>query len=551
MNEYNIQLVLSEVVSKYLPANLPPWQIIIIPVQKPNEPYTTILFRIHHLLLTDQPNLKISDLLLIDRMYRVVQQPQEANNDVVGGNKSNPVVDYDQSPFNNVLPSHLHLSEVASRITTRISNCWNESRYKLFMSTANGRGPESLWELSKCVAITFVSVGQKFLKNIEGVETKFYLDYLWKLIRKETQKNNLNFSAIKLCCYNAILDLNPVTIIFHLVSLQLAVFKWFFLELPIFFLTEVKEFVLWFRNGCCDQYPETVIGYFLINCPTFYRALLEVLQYFGIILEGPRRLCYLISETPEYNTLQETQSCGRKIIAWSEKIDLKRIEQLIDDNGQGTCSNQSDLILTWLAASIKECLENFPIQTNSETIPESVQVSARCVYQECLLGNMNRAEGGVDGIFCFNLPLGTGNRRHLLQMRNRLKEARDENMLLYSMTRNERRQGFLAEMLSPHWVKLMTNYMSRKYSVTITDIVSRSGSIGADQENGYRTLWGAEVLEFDYFRPPVANTKLSITLQRYRNYIRIGVLADAELSPVHQKIISSWPEFINGWVLNK
>lgn len=544
VTESNMQSVLSEVISKYLPANLPPWQITVVPVQKQNESFTTILFRIHHLLLTDQPGVKISDILMIDKMYRVEEEEKDETDSV-------SKVNYDRSPFNNVNSEAKSLSDVSSRISNRIANQWIESRYEVLMKSSNEQGPESVWELINVATITVVTIGQKFIKNVAGVENKFYLNFLWQLFQKEFKRNNLNISAIKQCFYNTISNLNPITLLRNFLSYQISLFKWICFELPIFYINEIRDLVLWLRNGCSDQYPDTVIGYFVINCPIFYRAGMELFRFLLTILEGPRRLWDMLTNTPdEINTLQEVGSSGRKIIAWSNKIPLERIERLVDqDNSdqEELPGNQTDLILTWLAASIKECLESF-----NSSVPESVQVSARCVYQECLLGNMIRANGGIDGIFCFNLPLGGGNQRHLIKMRRRLKEARDSNVTLYSLTRNEQRQCFLAEVLSPHWIKLMANYLSRKYCITITDIVTkRRESFSAEQKNGHRTLWGAEVLEFDYFRPPVANTKLSITIQRYRNYVRIGVLADAELSPGHQKIINAWPEFIEQYEMAK
>lgn len=548
VNEFNVQMILSDVVSKYLPANLPPWQIVVVPVQTPTEPcYTMILYRIHHLLLSDQPNLKNNDLLLIDRMYRM-----EVDSSATETNPY-PPVNYDRSPFNNVIPPAENLFGILAGISTRIANCWNDSRYNLFVNSTNGQGPESVWQLSKCTAITLTTIGYKFVHNAAGVENKFYLDYLWKLFRKEFKRNHLNFSALKLCAWNGIITLNPITLIMHLITIQFAALKWISLELPIFYLNEAKALVFWLRKGCRDQYPpDTVIGYFLLNCPTFFRATKEGLQKLRILVMGPRSIWDLVSgsaHSNQPNALQEVGSCGRKVIAWSEKIPLTDIERLGRD--LNTQNNHSEILLTCLAASIKECMENFPIPSNDNCVPESVPVAARCVYQECLLGNLSRANGGVEGIICFNLPLGAADSRDLLQMRRRLKEARAENVTLYSLTRNERRQGYLADMLSPLFVKLMTNYLSRKYCIMITDMATTSDAFGPTPRPGHRTLWGAEILEFDYFRPPVANTKLSITLQRYRDYVRIGVLADAELSPVHQMIINAWPEFIRGWSTSK
>lgn len=58
VTEYNIQDYVSEIVSKYLPNGVSPWQMIIIPSA---EDQHYILLKIHHVLLSEGVN--IGDLL--------------------------------------------------------------------------------------------------------------------------------------------------------------------------------------------------------------------------------------------------------------------------------------------------------------------------------------------------------------------------------------------------------------------------------------------------------------------------------------------------------
>jgi hypothetical protein len=58
VTEYNIQDYVCEIISKYIPQGIPPWQIIIIPS---SEDHHYILLKLHHVLLGE--NLNIGDLL--------------------------------------------------------------------------------------------------------------------------------------------------------------------------------------------------------------------------------------------------------------------------------------------------------------------------------------------------------------------------------------------------------------------------------------------------------------------------------------------------------
>lgn len=58
VTEYNIQEYVSEIVSKYLPHGVSPWQIIVIPS---SEDHHYILVKVHHVLLEE--GLSLGDLL--------------------------------------------------------------------------------------------------------------------------------------------------------------------------------------------------------------------------------------------------------------------------------------------------------------------------------------------------------------------------------------------------------------------------------------------------------------------------------------------------------
>lgn len=58
VTDHNIQDYVSDIVSKYLPTDQSPWQVIIVPTSEDNH---YILFKIHHILLSEGVN--VGDLL--------------------------------------------------------------------------------------------------------------------------------------------------------------------------------------------------------------------------------------------------------------------------------------------------------------------------------------------------------------------------------------------------------------------------------------------------------------------------------------------------------
>lgn len=70
ITETNIQSCVSDIISKYMPPENPPWQIIVIPIADSDRYY--ILVRMHHLLLEEESKLKISDMLMLNNTKSMI-----------------------------------------------------------------------------------------------------------------------------------------------------------------------------------------------------------------------------------------------------------------------------------------------------------------------------------------------------------------------------------------------------------------------------------------------------------------------------------------------
>lgn len=479
---------------------------------------TYVLVRLHHLLLVDQPHLKISDFLLVDTTSRLPDsEPQCAINR--------------RSPFNCVLPDLVSIPELKSRILCYLANNWNEFKYDFFVQNSKAKEVEDPIVLVKLLVIVSVTVAQKFIRNYPAIDQGKRGKYLWNLTFKELEGNNLNRLVLMGCLKNLGQIFSPLAFIRYILSQMYIITNWIVLYWPRTIINETRSVVNYIFNKEFES--GSLIGFLSLYIPLLGNCIQELGYYVSLIITGPRQLLHQIfnSQDDNHHALQMASICGRKVIGWSEKIKLNHIHEL--NTGLERYDKDlidTELMLTWLAASIKDCLTDHEAE-----VPESIEISARCFDQNCFLGRMHRLHG-IDGIFCLSLPLGDGDRSHLKKIRRYLKDSREKNVTLYTLTKNESRQNILTEMLSTPWVRLLTNYLSKKFCITITDIV------GSCESKKYRTLYGKNVLEFDYFRPPMANTSLSITLQRYNDYIRLAVVADAVLAPNHQKIIN---EIIN------
>lgn len=431
---------------------LSPWQILVVPIHR--QPVTYILFRIHHLLLVDQPNLNISDFLLVD--HHAYQGEHAAT---ATAPEYYPMSHL--SPFNNVLPSGMScITELCSRIAFRIVNYWNEFRDHTMKSMADGKSSNPV-TFAKSLIVVMVTVAEKCFHNFAAVKRQLFGQYLGRLVKTEFRSHNLNWDTF----YESIGNVGILYVLRMLVRFHWLCFKWIAIDVPTFIIKETFWFVwfLWALSGFANP-GKGFVAYLIATIPLVFGALGELFAYICFIINAPRQLWDLAFNTaPPQHALQTKSTSGRKVIAWSDKMPLSQLNAFAESN---KTDMNSEVLLTWLAAAILECL-----QTHKDHIPGAIGVSARCVNQNCLLGTMSRTGGGVDGLFCCSLPLGPGDDRHLQLMRESLADARKKNTALYSLTKNESRQKFLSKTISPILIKLFTNYLSKKYSITITDVV--------------------------------------------------------------------------------
>lgn len=105
-------------------------------------------------------------------------------------------------------------------------------------------------------------------------------------------------------------------------------------------------------------------------------------------------------------------------------------------------------------------------------------------------------------------------------------------------------------------MRLFLNILSRRFPVTLSEVAPAD----SNDSNVKRYLWGQEIEDVMYWRPPQANickdirccyfpkvlyvyifaiihAGISLTFMVYGDYVRLGVMSDAMLSP-HQSLIT-------------
>uniref|UniRef100_A0A1L8DA55 Putative conserved plasma membrane protein n=1 Tax=Nyssomyia neivai TaxID=330878 RepID=A0A1L8DA55_9DIPT len=529
VTDANVQLFLSEQSSKFLPLNLPPWQIILVPIYQPQRAHSStsdnptptmdhyyILLRFHHLLLSDMPNIRICDLLLVESGKPATLAEKEDE-------------DLQDLPFSNLIATPTSILELYSRITVAITNRWNEFIYRhdpLESPDGFKARVRELPQLLSLLLIAGVCVLSDFWRGYHAIREhpSEKLKFFMSLVRREVRRRNLSWDIVGDCVLDAV---DPIAItrrtvrgFFWLVGQAIVI-------IPFAIIRECMAIRCCLFLGHCG-YPNTIIGFLFEFIPLVFAAMLETIEALWLIVIGPKCLLECLTGHGGAHGIQAATICGRKVIAWSEIVERQQIKECAKRCG----ASESEITLTMLAAAIGDALEGYA----DTPVPEIVDVSARSVHQDCLLGRMSR-NYGVDGVICIPLPLGGGGKDHVLAMREALLVARRKNIPLYTVTGIETRRTVMTNVFTWVWIKLLTNYLSKKFCITITDTVE-------DTKRRYRTLWGHAVSDMIYFRPPMANTSLSLTLQKFGSHIRVGVIADAELTPCHHDIARSWTNYM-------
>ena len=230
--------------------------------------------------------------------------------------------------------------------------------------------------------------------------------------------------------------------------------------------------------------------------------------------------------TDSISSLQNLTLCGRKVISWSKPIRVEHLTYKAEKNHQ----TQTEVLL----ATVSDCLLNFfkAAKKETEELPASIQVNYRSVPYEYLFGT----KSNKNGLLCLKLPVQEVSVKQMIGIHEEIEETRKRQVVPYLISLLQVKYDMITNMLPAVLLKVIINFLSQKFSVTFTEVLEFNMPELAE----YVTLWNGEIEDVLYFRTPQANNSLSLTIQRFKNQIRLLVMCDKQINPLQFHLSDSF-----------
>lgn len=230
--------------------------------------------------------------------------------------------------------------------------------------------------------------------------------------------------------------------------------------------------------------------------PLCYNAFKEWLQIIGIFVQAPRFIYEELIEIhrSDEHILQNISLCGRKVLSWSKKISVNDVRRACNKHGV----SPTELYMSANSATINELLHSY----ETTQVPKQIRVFATLHHHDYVQGRLNN-EDFQSGHLCLILPMEKVSRKQLKQIRQNFRTARENQIGIYFLFLLHKRFNVLAKFLPAVWTVIIFNYLSRRFSITITEITRNKNSLFPNRSN--ITCWGHNVLDVLFFSPPQSN----------------------------------------------
>ncbi|VEN39141.1 unnamed protein product [Callosobruchus maculatus] len=512
VTEYNIQEYVSDIVSKYLPASIPPWQVIIIPSSEDNH---YILLKLHHMLLSE--GLNIGDLLPLIPPTRPNSGAQQTKS---------PLVEVFRKPV--VIPA------LKEKATEELTNRWNEfvASYDPLERPELLKNTPTFFEFLAISLITIVSLVKDCRKGFRVIKNDAFskIKYTFFAALRETEKRKVNVKTFLFSILKSLDPRNVIVLIFRNIYFFCIALP---IRIPIVIYAEIRAFFTCLTLGYCP-YPYTFVGVMYTYVPLVYNSMKEIFYILLILVSAPKTILQDILLQKE--SLQTITLCGRKSVAWSEPVKIDTIRTI----SKQTAVSETEVMLS----GISMCLARYFKQSN-QNMPPDLPITMRNICSNYIFatGPNIKPEDAVSGILCLNLPIqdpetDISQLETLIEIKNKFNSALEKQGLSHLLTMLQTKFGILTMFLPSTVLSVYLKYLSRKYAVVVTEVTSRYPNVFQ------KTLWGQEVTSVIYWRPPQANTSISLCLNEYADHVKLGVMCDAQLIPHHPSLVRGFPEFI-------
>ncbi|PNF33020.1 hypothetical protein B7P43_G16381 [Cryptotermes secundus] len=529
VNDWNIQECVSDIVSKYLPSELPPWQITIIPSTGGQEERFYLLIRIHHLLLSEE-GLCLGDLLLLGPEQPTIFK-RRLDEDDENPRDEAPV---SSSPLTGLFPTPVAIPRLYSSIRGFISKRWTQlaAAYDPAENPEILKSPPGIQICVILILITAVSITKELLALARRTDVSLYRKILRIRSTVVTEAGKRQCTPQQLC-KGIINSLSPKQLILSCVSGSWQVSYILTVTLPVFVMSEIRFLVSRKRNyGISECIPETAFSQWGL----VLAAIKELFCICAIVYTAPRMLVQelITSHRGAMHQLQTVSLCGRKVVAWSDPVPLEVIRKI----SLNVSASTTEILLSSVSGALREYFLQFRLP-----VPESVLTTARYMPLEGLMRSSRSADDSSGspsgrGLLCLALPtspLYDDPKESVLETQSILKKARQRQAAVYLASIWQLDGGHITRILPTLAVRLVLNHLSRRYAVALTQV-----SPEISGETRYRLIWGQEVEDAMYWRPPQSNISVSLTLMTYGDTVRLGVMSDSMIAPQHTNIVTGF-----------
>ncbi|CAG9798055.1 unnamed protein product [Chironomus riparius] len=514
IDDSNIQKCMSLIVSKYMNSEYPPWQIKVIPMSDDSAYY--LMIRIHHLILDEQRNLKLGDMMLLDRSRGMKIEYSIP--------KEDKYLAY--TPLEKIIRPAVGLRTIYEDITDATISRWNEFVMKhdsLDHHDGFAKCPQNLYDLVSSIVMTifntYIDYNRKSSKILKGsTDPQLHLRFLSDLISTECERRQLTFKLV----VNLILKaLNPVNVakstgLFILRTICI----WIFLS-PFYILRELNALRRYlFLNEEINS--NSYIGFFLKYIPLSFKSFKECLYFASICFTAPRMLIEeLFSSINDDGHYLNPALCGRKLVSWSDTIPVERLHAKAKKNRQ----SYSEVMFSTISSCLLDFFEQIKEEGQSVKIPPYIRVNFRSVPFSYLYG-VSCLRNGVIG---FKLPVNEPSFSQFADIRDQLIETRKHQVMIYLLSLIQIRFDFLTTVIPSMYLKLLINYLSKKFAISVTLCMG----INEYEPSKMITCYEGDIEDVIFFRTPQSNNSTNITIQRFKQNVRMNIMCDSNIDKQH------------------
>jgi len=308
---------------------------------------------------------------------------------------------------------------------------------------------------------------------------------LLSIVQRESSKRNFN---LRLILESIIKSFNPIDVIYSCIALSWYIAITSILKMPLLFVRELQA--LKSRHKHC--YPDTLT--YVLSCyiPLTFQALREIVSVSWIAVTAPKIIVEeLFLKHSQSNQLQTISSCGRKVVAWSEEVDIELVRQIANITG----ATETEILLASTVDTLKEYFKH-----SDFNMPDDIFATVKFVSQRAVFLRNHEARG----ILCLALPIKTpffhDDFIEMLQVRiqigihlrkkfaqisfvslqslhcflkviqRNVQEVRSRQSAIYAITAAETSRRLISSCLPSIVLKLLLNQLSRRYSLCLTHV---------------------------------------------------------------------------------